>query len=775
MAQIKGIALIVTMLIAIILIITLIGISSSLSISGKRVTTKQKIALEAQYAAESGLSLAAANVMAIGREVVGIINQNKALVLPETTDWARTITPYVQSFCGRGVSLLPPDGTKHKICVTNLGLVSWLSGNEPYRFLVDFVAPDFYPIDPDTGRKHDPQKYWSQRIGFHKVNRTIKPGTEKNIYTVSHGFVPMEVWAFEDNSIHFIFKAAATSVGKVVRDGHNLAVRKVKQEFAEKLEIILSPPSFSRYMSFTNYQRAGLSPQSNRVYFYNGTYFDGPVHTNEHFNFINKPWFGDDVTSAGCIREDAQKENCLAKIPAFYYWNSSQRISVRAPAPPDSRPPYAEPIYTKSPIWDDEYIPLPKAGDAQKRAAKDSGLYIEDNWSRIGDFDVRDVVLSIGQEGSNKYQYIQVWGLRLTNITQRYGYCARNNTDGGGGDGAPSPEDNGPDVNYKPNPIILAAFATINETLPAYWLVVLPRWAKQVGALLRGQAHNCPDGYHWVPLVPPVSVKRGTWEVQSYRIDQDGRMEKLESGTWVQYRDYFNGVIYSGKFNLRAAGNRGLPSASSPKGAHNPRHEVASRASCRYTHTTWKGKHYCIEPSIASFSQITVAGQKIGIPRDITYEDRPCKEVSARKTSGSVKSAVCDNLEAKNILGIYADEYDIKITKEAPPSMFIDAVLMSGKRSVFYHYWDNSKRGSRGYLHLTGGIIQNWYGRFGRLNPNLTIRSGYGRKFTYDRRMRDGGLTPPFFPTFERGRWRGSARFKSSGGGSGFWTPVEGN
>jgi hypothetical protein len=105
--------------------------------------------------------------------------------------------------------------------------------------------------------------------------------------------------------------------------------------------------------------------------------------------------------------------------------------------------------------------------------------------------------------------------------------------------------------------------------------------------------------------------------------------------------------------------------------------------------------------------------------------------------------------------------------------MYIDAVLMAGKRRVYYRRWESGP--VRGDLHLTGGIIQNWYGRFGRLNPDLTVKSGYGRKFTYDRRLRDNGLTPPYFPTFGKGKWRGSATFEGSGGGSGFWTPVEGN
>jgi hypothetical protein len=48
-------------------------------------------------------------------------------------------------------------------------------------------------------------------------------------------------------------------------------------------------------------------------------------------------------------------------------------------------------------------------------------------------------------------------------------------------------------------------------------------------------------------------------------------------------------------------------------------------------------------------------------------------------------------------------------------------------------------------INLLGGIIENFYGGFGTFSGN-TPTNGYGRRFTYDRRMADG-MAPPFFPT----------------------------
>ena len=764
----KGIALIITLLVALVLFISIITISSSLSVSSKRVTTDQKVSLEAQYAAESGLALASAEIPRVGNEVATVLSRHRALIFPNGTQWS-TVSGYVQKFCGRGVGLSPPDGTKHVICQANLSRVKWSRGNEPYKVLEDYTNQSVYPIDPDTGRKYAAHKYWSQRIGLHTVQKTVKPGAAgaaSSGYSVSYGFVPMRAVATPDGAVHLVFKAVATSLGKVEKGSNVLSAHKIKKEFKEMLEVILSPPSFSHYMSFTNYQYRRDKDGIHRIFFYGGTLFDGPVHTNEHFNFIGSPWFGDEVTSAGCTRESRDKKSCLARTPAFYYWDKARRKAVRTPAPPDNFPPYTDPVYAKNPVWNDDYIPLPDNGDAQERAAKDSGLYLEDEYSNVGDFNVEGIVLSIGTESGKEYQYIQVQGQRLTSITYSYGHCERNGGGGGGGGGG-----TGPDVLLPRLPLQILHAGT-PRTAMSHWLLGAYNIRHLVGSFL-AQSHTCPPGYHWHAYSHPREVKHGSWETHSYRVDKSGRMEKLDHGVWVLYRQHFNGVIFSGRYDLYSAGNQGLPTGNRPWNTHNPRRLVSSPSNCNYVHTEWKGKHYCIEPSIAKFSHITVAGHWIGLDRDITYEERPCSSAPKRKADGTVTPAVCNNKNADNILGIYADKYDIRIGPRAPANMFIDAVLMAGKQRVYYSRWKDGK--PMGDLHLTGGIIQNWYGRFGRLNPDLTVKSGYGRKFTYDPRLRDGSLVPPYFPTFGTGRWVGAAKFKNTGGGSGFWTPVEGN
>jgi len=262
-----------------------------------------------------------------------------------------------------------------------------------------------------------------------------------------------------------------------------------------------------------------------------------------------------------------------------------------------------------------------------------------------------------------------------------------------------------------------------------------------------------------------------------YRIDESGTVEinRNDGNGWVHYRDNFNGVIYVGRDDGSGGGVTGTFKLYGNGGRRN----VSSPASCPYTVTQVDGVYKCIKPSIADFSQLTVVGNDIYIQNDITYEDRPCTSAPERQSDGSVAEASCPNTSATNVLGVYSDRGSIIFTHSAVKNLHIDGVLMSAKKRIYYEWWNRGE--TKGYLHLTGGIIQNWYGRFGQLtqgaNNQLVLASGYGRKFVYDTRMKDG-LTPPLFPKFDSSvAWDTSATYEepTGGSGTGFWKPVKGN
>lgn len=157
-------------------------------------------------------------------------------------------------------------------------------------------------------------------------------------------------------------------------------------------------------------------------------------------------------------------------------------------------------------------------------------------------------------------------------------------------------------------------------------------------------------------------------------------------------------------------------------------------------------------PSIASFAHLNItATDTIRITGDLKYEDLPCTGYPSRDANGNISPSVCDNLEAKNILGVYSVNSDILIGNNhtnndlnAPNDVVINASLMSGNGVVEVENFDTGN--ARGNVHLLGGIIQKYYGGFGTFDSdNGNSLTGFGRLVSYDQRF-GIGMSPPAFP-----------------------------
>ena len=140
------------------------------------------------------------------------------------------------------------------------------------------------------------------------------------------------------------------------------------------------------------------------------------------------------------------------------------------------------------------------------------------------------------------------------------------------------------------------------------------------------------------------------------------------------------------------------------------------------------------------------------ITGDLTYENQPCQGELHRDSKGQVVPATCNNLDASNVLGVYAQGGDVLIGNDnnhssynAPKNVTVDGVLMSARGTVSVEWYNYGS--PRGDVHLLGGVIEYDYGAFGTFDANTgQDSSGYSRKFTYDPRM-GKGLAPPHFPT----------------------------
>jgi len=397
--------------------------------------------------------------------------------------------------------------------------------------------------------------------------------------------------------------------------------------------------SFARYSLFTNVH---AMPDGTNVWFTDRTLFDGPVHTNNHFRFYRTPWFGGEVTSAGCITPGPM--GCLSSYFFGARFYGEGYIPDVAMKPSPQAPSYTNrwgthaPEFSQGVDWRASFIPLPVNNLEQRDAAQSQGIYIDQT--------VEDLKLFTEKVGDKTYQRIDieicedddwVWVIRHNGITLA---CE--------------------------SPLTLSYRYDESRTLEYY----------------------NPATETWSPVT--------------------------RNGETVT----FNGVIFADGAIRSIRG----PTRSDPEDPDTA------------------------EPALAPFAEITIAAEdSVRITGDLKYTDRPCSSYPHRDEDGKVVPATCDNLNATNVLGIYSQNGNVLIGENAPRDIYIDAVLMSARGVVQVEEYDTIPE--KGYVHLTGGIIEYFYGAFGTFNPRTgRNQTGYGRRFTYDPRMKVG-LAPPFFPT----------------------------
>jgi len=383
--------------------------------------------------------------------------------------------------------------------------------------------------------------------------------------------------------------------------------------------------SFARYALFTNVHTLS---EGTEIWFTGRTLFDGPVHTNSNFRFYRNPWFGGEVTSAGCQNPGAS--NCQGRTTPGGVFYGVGLVPPDRMSPSAANPSYTNaygthaPEFTSGVDWNASFVPLPQNNQDQKAAAQQAGLYFAN--------DVQQLFFSLQTDGLGlKYQYIRVTACKTPSCNQ-------------------------------------------TET---------KEYRYQEDRLLYEKVGNA-----WIPVV--------------------------RNGSPV----YFNGVIF-----VEGA-------VQDLRGPDRTRGDDPQTAG----------------PALAEFAQITVAAnQTLKITRDLKYEAPPCTGVPTRLPNGTVQPASCDNLGARNVLGLYSQNGDVLISRDAPSDITIHGVLMSGRGVVGVE--DYNTIPAKGEVRLLGGLIEYYYGAFGTFDSQTgQNRTGYGRRFTYDRRMLQG-LAPPLFPT----------------------------
>jgi len=235
----------------------------------------------------------------------------------------------------------------------------------------------------------------------------------------------------------------------------------------------------------------------------------------------------------------------------------------------------------------------------------------------------------------------------------------------------------------------------------------------------------------WTPQASHQYIEHCTANepCQRYRYSDDFRLYKQNpDGTWPQSSEppeveNFNGLVYIDGEVERLRGPDRAPIDSS------------------YTADA--------PPALASFAKMTIVPKKgARITGDLKYESPPCSTMS-RREGRTVTSAICDNLNTKNILGVFAPTGDILVgssnsdlSLNAPHDVEIHGSFMASE-GVFgtENYW----RDKRGEINLLGGIIEKKYGATGQFGRNGVHTRGYAINVTFDQRMALD-YSPPVFP-----------------------------
>ena len=257
----QGIALVVVILSAMILLVALLGVTSTLALSSRRTTTDQRVTLQAQYAAESGLSRANSHL----RQVETIL---EGLNVPANTN-NRDVDRYAEQFCGSDLNTQREDGAV--LCKAAL-----VKENDSDRFSLfeDSIPRSAYPEGVT------PEQYWQQVFSDQRTETKVathQDGSE-TWYSTSFRLTPSAVRLANSNNYRFEFTVSPVeSVGEVRVDGKTVATRTVRLETPGNFQVTVRRPSFNEYVLFRNNTRSKTGGQ---LYFAGGEVFNGPVHTN---------------------------------------------------------------------------------------------------------------------------------------------------------------------------------------------------------------------------------------------------------------------------------------------------------------------------------------------------------------------------------------------------------------------------------------------------------------------------------------------------------------
>lgn len=472
-----------------------------------------------------------------------------------------------------------------------------------------------------------------------------------------------------------------------------------------EFQFTVGQTSFSRYGLFTNVHRGSANPNGDKIWFTQNTLFDGPVHTNQTFNFYRNPWFGGEVTSAGCTTPLATScENNGYRKGADFFASGFQAADNLS-----NNPSFRNQYGTHAPempagvTWDADFVPLPENNNDQKLIAEgvdedgnevDGGIPLHTIFDNVDSLELVATDENMNPLTKDRhgnwvpeatYQHVRACneytGIRKDGNTFTRYYCF--------------------ELRFDENHQI-----EIREPLNMYG--ISSNWASPGEYKLGGSKRT--------------------------------RLQTYNNGEFILGNLYDDLADFNSECNecvLYVDGkiDRLKGPARTPADSDNPDEAP---------------------PALASFSQMTIAADsQVRITGDLKYEDAPCTG-SARRSGSTVVGAQCNDLDAENVLGVYVqgdnngNDDNILIgnhhndnSLRAPKNVTVHGILMTSTGAVTVERYNQGS--ARGTMNLLGGVIENFYGPFGTFDSSTgEMGTGYSRNFTYDQRMRS--ISPPAFP-----------------------------
>lgn len=659
----QGAALILVVLMTLLLLAGLLVTTMKLGLSSRQTTSDQARTLAAQYAAESSLAAARSRLRDIQTLMAAqSIDLAKTLNLSTNTmqDWA-------QKWCQVGPSgwtptseftSADPDKPNYPFaeqCVFTPAPSGTLPASQ-FDVLAELISDSAYSILPVAERPSGPananaRKVWWKQTLMDPFTQTSDGGRKRSDYQLR----PLRAVALTSKIYRFYVGVVSMETGgkknnseRVLR-GRNTVLTSWYFQLDASLDDLF----------FTNHHRMkSNSWQFNAppdVNFVNQT-FDGSIHTNEKFLFINgaTAQFKGQVTSAGCRNlplEGLPPSGNCDPIPGVRIGNTTHTIN-NLPANPSTSDRAAANASLQQIIDTATDVSFAPASEALPTPVDFTAAY-----------------RALPQNASDQQAAAQSGGLVLNNGAVGVNLFA--------GNAAGQP---------------LTSYNTTTK-----------RWAEP------------SPTYQYIQVYIVNSAGQTVVDPQRrYRVDKDGALQKFNpsSNSWVN-NGSFNGVIYGQSLN-----NVTGPARIGAQNGNN----LAN-----------------VPPALASFSKVTLVAQgDVRIHTDLTMSDTPC-------TNAEYREETCQKLgynTPRNVLGIYSQSGDVVLSTSTPSNLNIHAALAASSGEIKAQNHDS--RPVQGNVNLIGSMLQNWYGAFGTVN-GLQSKSGYGRNFSFDRRLGEGHTPPAWF------------------------------